>query len=109
MKILVVEAHLDDIELACGGTLLHGECVAIGMVALCSDRLRERLLPVLDKLGLPHEADCDPDEVLALCAHDKKSEGSVVVAVLCRDPGTFVFQPLEPELLRRRILTVVKK
>ena len=97
------------IELACGGTLLHGECVAIGMVALCSDRLRVRLLPVLDKLGLPHEADCDPDEVLALCAHDKKSEGSVVVAVLCRDPGTFVFQPLEPELLRRRIATVVKK
>ena len=96
------------IELACGGTLLHGECVAIGMTALCSDRLRERLLPVLDKLGLPHETACDPDEVLALCAHDKKSEGSAVMAVLCREPGTFDFHRMDPEQLRRRIVTVVR-
>lgn len=97
------------IELACGGTLLHGECVAIGMVALCSDRLRKRLIPVLDKLGLPHEAECDPDEVLALCAHDKKAEGSVIMAVICVDPGTFGFHPMEPERLRSRIVTVVKQ
>lgn len=96
------------IELACGGTLLHGECVAIGMTALCSDRLRERLVPVLDKLGLPHEAECDPDEVLALCAHDKKSEGSAVMAVFCREPGTFDFHLMDPEQLRRRIATVVR-
>lgn len=96
------------IELACGGTLLHGECVAIGMTALCSDRLRERLVPVLDKLGLPHETACDPDEVLALCAHDKKSEGSAVMAVLCREPGTFDFHRMDPEQLRRRIVTVVR-
>ena len=96
------------IELACGGALLHGECVAIGMTALCSDRLRERLLPVLDKLGLPHEAECDPDEVLALCAHDKKAEGSAVMAVLCREPGTFDFRLMDSEQLRRRIVTVVR-
>ena len=96
------------IELACGGTLLHGECVAVGMVAMCSDRLRERLLPVLDKLDLPHEAECDPDEVLALCMHDKKAEGIAVMTVLCREPGTFDFHLMEPELLRRRIVTVVK-
>lgn len=96
------------IELACGGKLLHGECVAIGMVALCADRIRPRLLSVLDKLGLPHEAVCDPDEVLALCAHDKKAEGRAVMTVLCGWPGTFEFYLMEPEKLRRRIATVVK-
>ncbi|MBR6020178.1 MAG: 3-dehydroquinate synthase [Lachnospiraceae bacterium] len=96
------------IELACGGTLLHGECVAIGMVALCADRIRPRLLSVLDKLGLPHEAACDPDEVLALCAHDKKAEDGAVMTVLCRDPGSFQFYLMDFEKLRRRIMTVVR-
>jgi hypothetical protein len=40
--------------------------------------------------------------------HDKKAEGIAVMTVLCREPGTFDFHLMEPELLRRRIATVVK-
>ena len=97
------------IELACGGTLLHGECVAIGMVAMSSEAVGKRLLPVLDKLELPHEALCDPDAVLALCAHDKKADGSRVTAVLCDEVGSFSFEPMDSDALRGRIARVVKQ
>ena len=40
--------------------------------------------------------------------NDKKAEGSAVMTVLCREPGTFAFHLMEPELLRRRIATVVR-
>jgi len=88
--------------------LLHGECVAVGMVAMCSDAVRARLLPALDRLGLPREAACDAETVLALCAHDKKVEGGSVVTVLCEEPGAYVFRRMDAEELRERIGRVVK-
>lgn len=94
------------IEITCGGELLHGECVAIGMVPMCSDEVRERLLPVLRKLWLPHEAECDPSMVLARCLHDKKAEGDSVVTVFCEKVGTFSFRMMSREDLRERIVQV---
>ena len=35
------------------GTLLHGECVGLGMLPMSSAAVRERLIPVLRKAGLP--------------------------------------------------------
>ncbi|MBO4708847.1 MAG: 3-dehydroquinate synthase [Kiritimatiellae bacterium] len=96
------------IELACGGALLHGECVAIGMAAMSSDAVRARLLPVLDKLKLPHEAACDAETVLELCAHDKKADGAGVVTVLCDEVGAFSFARMDEAALRERIAAVVK-
>ena len=52
------------VERAAGGSLYHGECVAIGMMPMCSDAIRARLQPLLKKLGLPESvvvtaANCD--------------------------------------------------
>mgnify|MGYP004449092991 CR=1 FL=1 len=55
--------------------LFHGECVAIGMLPMCSDEVRPRLEAVLEKLGLPTKYDGDMDEALKLVAHDKKASG----------------------------------
>ena len=40
---------------ATDGSLYHGECVAIGMMAVCSDEVKARLVPLLKKCGLPTE------------------------------------------------------
>ena len=46
--------------------LYHGECVALGMLPMCSDEVRERLLGVLKRVGLPIELDLDVEKVLDL-------------------------------------------
>ena len=63
------------IEAAAGGALLHGECVALGMCAMCADDVLPRLARVLTAAGLPTAPVSLPaDRVLAAAALDKKSE-----------------------------------
>ena len=50
-------------SLCLDGTLYHGECVAIGMLPMCSPDVRARLLPVLGKLHLPTSCDMDPEKI----------------------------------------------
>ena len=58
--------------------LLHGECVALGMLPMCAPEVRRRLIPVLRRLGLPTVLPVDPDAVLAQICHDKKCDGAAV-------------------------------
>ncbi len=58
--------------------LLHGECVALGMLPMCSDGVKSRLLPVLKRLELPTAFLADVDEVLENVCHDKKCDGGFV-------------------------------
>ena len=37
------------------GRLLHGECVALGMIPMCREEVRDRLIPVLEKYDLHTE------------------------------------------------------
>ena len=82
--------------------LLHGECVALGMLPMCSGPVRERLLPVLRKIGLPVSCGEDPDRVMEAVLHDKKMYNGRVRAVLVEEPGSYTECELDPEALRRR-------
>lgn len=80
--------------------LLHGECVALGMLPMCSGAVRERLLPVLRKLGLPVTCDADPGRVMQAVAHDKKVYAGKARAVLVEEVGSFVEKELTMEELK---------
>jgi 3-dehydroquinate synthase len=80
--------------------LLHGECVALGMLPLCSAPVRERLLPVLEKLGLPTSCGADPDRVMRAVLHDKKSFAGKIRAVFVDRIGSFTERELSPEELK---------
>ena len=69
--------------------LLHGECVALGMLRLCSEGARQRLLPVLKKAGLPTESALPIEEVLAPIAHDKKADGTSIRYIYVDTIGSF--------------------
>lgn len=69
--------------------LYHGECVALGMLPMCSEKVRERLIRVLRALGLPTEYCGDIDEAIALAAHDKKRTSDGVNVVLVPEVGSF--------------------
>lgn len=84
-------------------TLYHGECVALGMLAMCSEEVRERLVKVLKKVGLPTEFDYDKEKVYAALTHDKKANGKKISIVKCNEVGSFEFSEVEAESLKELI------
>jgi len=77
------------IEAVASPKLYHGECVALGMIPVCSDRVRERLLRLLQRLGLPTCTQLSPDEVLEKLTHDKKCDGDRLSVVWVEELGSF--------------------
>ena len=75
------------VEAAAGGALYHGECVALGMLPMCAPALRARLLPLLERLGLPTRWEGDKATAWQAMGHDKKSNSSGFSAVFVDEPG----------------------
>ena len=84
---------------SCGG-LYHGECVALGMLPMCSPQVRQRLLPVLEKAGLPTHVRRDPAQVWAAMQHDKKASGGEITAVWVEQLGHGQLKAFTPQALR---------
>lgn len=72
----------------------HGECVAMGMLYMCSDEVKARLLPVLRKLSLPTDTDIDTERLLSAVRHDKKMSGDSVTVVYVGKVGSFEFKKM---------------
>ncbi|MBR5472885.1 MAG: 3-dehydroquinate synthase [Clostridia bacterium] len=70
-------------------SLYHGECVALGMLPMCSDKVRQRLVPVLKKLNLPTINSCETQKIIDTMSHDKKMAGDMISVVRVDDIGTF--------------------
>lgn len=77
--------------------LYHGECVALGMIPMCSPELRKRVASVLIRLGLPTEYTGDVDRALRHVVHDKKSSDGMVEAIFVDTPGSFRIEKLSVE------------
>ncbi|MBP3308375.1 MAG: 3-dehydroquinate synthase [Clostridia bacterium] len=76
---------------ACGG-LLHGECVALGMIPMVSDGVKERLIKVLRKYSLPTSHSYDRKQALHYLVSDKKGNGDAVDAIYVDEVGQFVIR-----------------
>ena len=72
-----------------GKGLFHGECVALGMIPMCSDTVRERLIPVLERIGLPTKMPYEPEEVFSALSHDKKMAGDQITVVFVEEVGSY--------------------
>ena len=75
------------VESAAKGSLYHGECVAIGLLPMCSQPVRARLQPVLERLGLPTSTDLDKEQIWQAMQHDKKSNSAGFSAVFVEEIG----------------------
>ena len=69
--------------------LYHGECVAIGMTAVCSEKVKTRLVYLLKKVGLPYRYDGNIEGALSFISHDKKCEGDSVSIVFVDKIGSY--------------------
>ena len=74
------------------GGLYHGECVALGMIPMCSPEIRERLKAVLKKLNLPTEYQGDIEKLIAAASHDKKFSGEKVTVITLPEIENFQFE-----------------
>ncbi len=79
--------------------LYHGECVALGMIPMCSDKIRDKMITALKNVGLPTEYKYDKAKVYEALCHDKKSQGKSITAVKCDEIGTFRFEEMTNEKL----------
>ena len=72
----------------------HGECVALGMVPMCSTSVRERLVAVLQRLHLPTVWNGTAEQLTAAVRHDKKVDGDNITVVYAPDVGCFEMKTL---------------
>ena len=88
--------------------LYHGECVALGMLPMCSENVRSRLVNVLIKLELPHEITVNNAETIVnACKNDKKLQGNDITVVYVPEIGKFEFKKMpfsEYEKLIRQVI-----
>ena len=84
--------------------LYHGECVALGMLPMCSEGVRERLLRVLGKVGLPTALDFNVEKVLAAMEHDKKVVGAGNITVTyVNEAGKFELVTMPVSELKEKV------
>ena len=69
--------------------LYHGECVALGMLPMCSVAVRKRLEPVLESLNLPVSTDIDAQAVIDAVRHDKKMSGDEITVIYVPETGSY--------------------
>lgn len=85
------------------GKLYHGECVALGMIPMCSDEVRERLIPVLRKIGLPTEINYSAEKIISAVKHDKKMAGDRLTVIYVPEAGKFEMKEISLEELKEVI------
>ena len=68
--------------------LYHGECVALGMIPMCAESARKRLLSVLESLKLPTVVEGDLETILNISAHDKKRRGNNISVIWVDEIGS---------------------
>lgn len=82
------------IEASALGELLHGECVALGMLPMSGEKIRGEVASVLKRVGLPTEISFDKSKLREIISHDKKSQGDTISVVRCDEIGSFYFEEL---------------
>ena len=76
-------------ESAAHGRYLHGECVALGMLYMSSENVKEELLEIYRRLGfsVPDISEFDLEEVKEAILHDKKANDKKCSAVFVNEIG----------------------
>ena len=85
------------------GNLYHGECVALGMIPMCSPSVKKKLISVLEKLNLPTIFNGNVDVALSYVDHDKKANDKSVSAIFVDEIGVFRISDIATEDFKNHI------
>ena len=84
--------------------LYHGECVALGMLPMCGETLRPRVIAVLKRCGLYRTLTYDWEEIAEAAFHDKKADGSTVAVTTVDEAGSFRMETVD----RKDLISMAK-
>ncbi len=74
--------------------LFHGECVALGLIPMCDEKIRPRVVNVLKKCNLYNLIDFDWDKISEVMFHDKKADGDTVAVTTVNEIGKYEIKTL---------------
>ncbi|MBO4902708.1 MAG: 3-dehydroquinate synthase [Lachnospiraceae bacterium] len=94
------------VEAACMPALLHGECVALGMLPMCAPSVRTRLCDLLRKWDLHTAYDFDTDLAMDAIRHDKKGNSGSVTTVYVEQIGAYEMRESDYDSLKEALLTI---
>lgn len=94
------------IEESFDGKLLHGECVALGMICMSDDSIKKELIEIYERIGLPTKVKLNKDKVLSLIKHDKKSIGDDIDCVVVNEIGAFEFQKMTIDQISKKLTCI---
>lgn len=77
--------------------LYHGECVSIGMTVCVSDSVKERLVSLLKKNGLPVRYEGDITKAVAFIRQDKKCDGNSISAIFVNEIGSCIIEKMDAD------------
>lgn len=80
--------------------LLHGECVGLGIIPMCSDSIKDRVVSALKNCSLPTSYNYDKEKVYSAITHDKKASTNAITLVKCDKIGNFYFEDTKTEDLK---------
>ena len=83
--------------------LYHGECVALGMIPMCSESVRVRLIPVLQKLNLPIGAEIEIEKLILAMRHDKKLMGDKITVIFVPEIGKYEMREMPFDTFAKEI------
>ena len=89
--------------------LLHGECVALGMLPMCGEAVRTRLLALFARYGLPTAMRGEADRVVSAIFHDKKLDGGTLRTVFVPAVGSFDIRSEAVEEFAARVKEVLSR
>ena len=75
--------------------LFHGECVALGLIPMCDEKIRPRVVNVLKKCNLYNLIDFDWDKISEVMFHDKKADGDMVAVTTVNEIGKYEIKTLK--------------
>ena len=97
------------VEQCSGFTLLHGECVAIGMAVItraavkkgfCAQETLDAVEKILKLYGLPDKTDYSADKLLDVALSDKKVANGNISLIVPEAVGKCSIRPVPAEALR---------
>lgn len=94
------------VESSFGGKYIHGECVALGMLTMCSESVKKRLSTLLDRVGLPTSVAATAKQLVPYLKHDKKLVGDSIVTVFVNEIGSFEFRRETIDEVSKRIACI---
>lgn len=74
--------------------LYHGECVALGMLPVSAQQIKNDLIEIFKKVDLPYAYKGDLSKAISYISHDKKCSAGMLSIIRVETPGEYIIEKI---------------